>query len=610
GTDLPEPTTEETKPATALTDTFEIKDQSLSEGGLLAALPFAFLGGLILNVMPCVLPVIALKAMSFAKQAGESRATVLKLNLWYAAGVLSVFLVFAGLTLGLGAFLNVETFGWGDQVNSNTGKVFFTALVFVLGLSMLGLFEIPVPGLVGDAAGKAGQKEGASGAFLGGIITTLLATPCTGPFIGAAGGFAVSLADSNPLGAVALWATMGLGFASPYLLIAVIPGATQFLPKPGDWMVWFKELGGLLLLGTAIWLLQGVRPYELWLPILVGLLGLATGLWIVGRLIRHNDSPNRKYALRLAALGVSGAVLAFAASIAPEGGLNAAYDARLAGGTATEAEELWEPFDSERLNELRAEGKTVLVDFRSTVCPSCDYNEKVVLDTALAHQAYDELGIVTMKGVVDLSEDAQVWLKKLGGFGVPHIAVFPGDRPNEPDVHNGTITAATFYEMLEKATGRKFDPDAAPSPADRTAENADGWEALTAERLDELRGDGRNAVLFFDASYSLSSDLNEQIALDTEVAREVSKQLGFVKLKGSVDLSSDAKELFVGYRKDVGFDIPHLVIIPGERPDQPLQHNGKIAQTTFVELLEEAAGKEPAPSENDSTREPVRTASR
>ncbi|MFH5802974.1 cytochrome c biogenesis protein CcdA [Alienimonas sp. DA493] len=435
----------------ALADSFVLEKSWIEEAGVWWALPWAFLGGLILNFMPCVLPVIALKAMSFAKQAGESRARVLALNLWYSAGVLCVFLVFALLTLGLGAFMNVESFGWGDQVNSNTGKVISLTLVFALGLSMLGLYEIPVPGLVGTAAGASGHREGALGAVLGGVFTTLLATPCTGPFIGVVGAFAVSLADSNPLGSVALWLAIGLGFASPYLLIAAVPSATKLLPRPGDWMVRFKEFGGLLLLGTALWLLQGVRPLELWLPILVGLLGLAMGLWIVGRLIRHNDSFNRKYGMRIVAAGVTAAVVYLAVQIAPEGGLNAT--------AVAEREEGWEEFDVERLNELRAAGRTVLVDFRSTICPNCDINEATAIDTVAAHEAYRELDIVPMKGWIDLSPEAYEWMNKLGGIGVPHLAVFPGDRPNDPAVYNGVITQQAFLDMLEEAAGKKLPGD-------------------------------------------------------------------------------------------------------------------------------------------------------
>ena len=438
---------------TELADTFTLKKSWLEESGLWAALAAAFAGGLILNVMPCVLPVIAIKAMSFAQQAGESRGTILKLNLWYAAGVLAVFGVFAGLALGLGAFANVDSFGWGDQTNSNLGKVIFTALVFAMGLAMLGLYEIPVPGFVGSAAGAHGQKEGATGAFLGGVLTTLLATPCTGPFLGAAGGVAVGMAKTNPVGSVALWLAMGLGFASPYLLFAVIPGATRLLPKPGMWMVRFKEFGGLLLIGTALWLLSGVRPYELWLPILVGLLGLAAGLWVVGRMIAHNDSPSRKYVLRAAALATTAATLALAVWLAPPGGLNAAVMMTERAGS-----DGWEPFDVARLNDLRRSGKTVLVEFTSGNCPNCRLNERFALDTDTAHAAYEQLDVTPMKAWIDRTADAAEWHAKLGGFGVPHLAVFPGGAPDDPAVVNGLISQGTLLEMLEEATGREFDP--------------------------------------------------------------------------------------------------------------------------------------------------------
>ncbi len=443
--------TDEAQPndAAALAETFVRPETDQSQIALWTALPLAFLGGLILNFMPCVLPVIALKAMSFAKQAGESRSRVLQLNLWYAAGVLSVFLVFAGLALGLGAFLNVDSFGWGDQVNTNAGKIVFTVLVVALGLSMVGLYEIPVPGFVGSAAGAAGHKEGVLGAFLGGVLTTLLATPCTGPLLGAAGGAAVGLAESNPLGSVALWMAMGLGFASPYLVIAFMPGATKFLPRPGDWMVRFKEFGGLLLIGTGLYLLSGVRPYELWLPVLVGLLGLTIGLWIVGRLIRHNDSRSRKYGLRLAALATTLAIGAAATTLGP-----------------SDEPAVWEPFDVARLTALRESGRTVIVDFRQAICPSCDVNEAVALDTDTAYDAYRQLDVVPMKGWVDRSADADDLHERLGGFGVPFLAIFPADRPNDPIRHEGLISQADLLALLEQAAGRPYVPGATPPAPD------------------------------------------------------------------------------------------------------------------------------------------------
>ena len=430
-----------------LADEFELPPSWLESAGLWLVLPVAMLGGFLLNFMPCVLPVIMLKAMSFSKQAGQSRGKIVALNLWYAAGVLAVFMTFAALTFGVGGVIGIDGFRWGDQTNSDPGKIVFTTIVFAMGLSMLGLFEIPVPGFIGAAAsGSAGQKEGASGAFLGGVLTTLLATPCTGPFLGLVGGVAVGLASTNPLATLGIWAAMGVGFALPYLFFAVFPSATRFLPKPGNWMVRFKEFGGLALLGTALWLLSGL-PYELYVPVLTGLLALAVGLWVIGRVIAHNDSPNRKYTLRAVAVAVTAAGVAFAVWLAPD---PAAYAGAAVAGDRGEADG-WETFDVARLNELRAAGETVLVEFTSGNCPNCRINERVAIDTAAAHDAYERLDITPMKAWIDRSDDAYVWHEKLGGFGVPHMAVFPGRDPDRPVVHEGLISAGAFLELLEEA---------------------------------------------------------------------------------------------------------------------------------------------------------------
>jgi len=242
----------------------------------------------------------------------------------------------------------------------------------------------------------------------------------------------------------------------------VIPGATKLLPRPGDWMVRFKEFGGLLLLATALWLLSGVKPYELWLPILVGLFGLATGLWIVGRMIHHNDSFNRKYALRFVALAVTASVGTLAYAIAPDGGLDAVASA------GEREEEGWESFDVERLNQLRNEGRTVMIEFTSGTCVNCRLNERVALDTETAHAAYEQLDVVPMKAWIDRSEDAEDWHERLNGFGVPHLAIFPAGRPNDPELYEGLLTQAKLLELLEEAAGRKFRPEGDAAPV-RTA---------------------------------------------------------------------------------------------------------------------------------------------
>ncbi len=252
----------------------ETQSESTQSIGMI--LLFGFLGGLILNVMPCVLPVIGLKVMSFVQQAGESRSRVFVLNVWYSLGLISVFLVLAILAVAAGL-------GWGEQFQSETFTITMSAVVFVFALSLLGVWEIPIPGMVGSGkAGAAAEKEGAGGAFAKGVLTTILATPCTGPFLGTALAWAVL----QPAYIVfATFTSMGLGMASPYLVLGAFPKLiSAVLPKPGAWMDTFKQLMGFVLLGTVIWLLTSIEADAV-IPAIALLFGLWLACWFVGKFV-------------------------------------------------------------------------------------------------------------------------------------------------------------------------------------------------------------------------------------------------------------------------------------------------------------------------------------
>jgi thiol:disulfide interchange protein len=235
---------------------------------------FAFLAGLILNFMPCVLPVIGLKVMSFVQQAGDSRTRIFLLNFWFCLGMMAVFLVLATLAVTIG--LN-----WGEQFRSVTFNIVLSAVIFVFALSFLGVWEIPIPGFVG--AGKVNNlatKEGASGAFFKGVLTTVLATPCTGPILGSALSWAVS---QPPVTTYAVFACVGLGMGSPFLLIGAFPKLVSFLPKPGAWMETFKNIMGFVLLGTVIFLLTFIEISYV-VPTIAFLIGLWAAFWWIGRI--------------------------------------------------------------------------------------------------------------------------------------------------------------------------------------------------------------------------------------------------------------------------------------------------------------------------------------
>ncbi len=276
--------------------------QQSTGGGLLLYLAFAFLGGLILNVMPCVLPVLGLKIMSFVQQSGESRARAFLLNVYYSLGLLSVFwaLALAAVLLGL---------QWGQQFASVGFTAAVTAVVFVFALALLGVWEIPIPGFMGTGkAGELAQKEGASGAFLKGVLTTVLATPCTGPFMGTALMWAVK---QHPAVVFATFTSLGVGMASPYLVVGLFPRLVAWLPKPGPWMETFKHLMGFVLLGTVVWLLTTLPPESV-VPEVALLFGLWLAFWWVGQLNPVASVSEKTQAwLTAAAIAIAAAWVSF-----------------------------------------------------------------------------------------------------------------------------------------------------------------------------------------------------------------------------------------------------------------------------------------------------------
>jgi suppressor for copper-sensitivity B len=395
----------------------EEADRSLS-----MYLLYAFLGGLILNVMPCVLPVIAIKVLSFVQQAGESRGRILALNASYSVGVLVVFMVLATLA----AFAGMA---WGGLFQQAEFIIAMAALVFVMALSLLGVFELPVPGMVGSVG--AAQREGLSGAFLTGIFATLLATPCSGPFLGTTLGWSV---QQEPHVIYAVWAVMALGMASPYLLFGLFPGAVKLLPKPGNWMVRFKEFAGFVLLGTTIYLIS-ILGEEYVLPTLILLLGLGLGTWMVGNLYNLASPPALRWKVRILALLLTGGIAGFGYQI-HEGG-----------------DELpWEPFSTEALASALDEGRPVLVDFTADWCPNCKLVERISLNRKGTRDFVSNHNIKTLKAdYTNLSDEITAWLDRFDSTSIPVTAVFSPGRPTEPLLIRDVYTQSTLLEVLETA---------------------------------------------------------------------------------------------------------------------------------------------------------------
>ena len=243
--------------------------------GIMGAIFAGFLGGLIFNIMPCVLPVIGLKILSFVQQSGHNRRKAFMLNVWYSLGLLAVFFVLASLAVG------PQHLGWGELFGKAWFTITLTAVVFVMALSFMGVWEVPLPTFLGSGkAGELAAQEGAVGAFFKGVLTTFLATPCGAPIFAPV---LVWAAAQPPWLTYAVFLSAGLGMASPYLLVGAFPELLRFLPKPGAWMETFKTFMGFVLMGTVVYLLYVLKAEHV-VPTVGLLFGLSFLCWWIGRI--------------------------------------------------------------------------------------------------------------------------------------------------------------------------------------------------------------------------------------------------------------------------------------------------------------------------------------
>jgi thiol:disulfide interchange protein len=289
------------------------------------------------------LPVIGLKILSFVQQSGHDRKRILMFNVAYSLGLLSIFWVLATLTSAASLGISQRSLDWGQQFNYDPFNITMLAVVFVMGLSFIGVWEIPIPGFAGSkAADDLAGREGYAGAFFKGIVTTLLATPCTGPGLATAIAYCV---NKPPSTAYLVFSFAGLGMALPYLLIGAFPRLIRFLPKPGPWMETFKQSMGFVLLGTVVFLFTLLKPENV-VPTIGFIFALWAACWWIGR-VPHHATAFRKWQ----AWGVATAFAFFV------GWLTFRYDG------STEYELEWQEFSLAKLHELSDSGATVLVDF-------------------------------------------------------------------------------------------------------------------------------------------------------------------------------------------------------------------------------------------------------
>ena len=413
------------------------------------AVVLGLVGGLILNVMPCVLPVLMLKLYGLVEQTDMTDAGRRQAGVLYTAGILASFLVLALGVWAARAVLGLEV-GWGFQFQWPGYVAALASVVFLFGLNLFGVFEIPAFGL--ERADALGSREGPLGFFFTGVFATLVATPCSAPILGAATAFAFQ-APTAVL--VLVFLAIGLGLAAPFLLVAWVPAFFRVLPQPGAWMETLKQGLGFTLLGTTVWLIDvlgaQVGPDRL-TGFLVFLLFLAAGAWIFGRFGGAAESARRQ----LVSLGGAAALVTIGGG--PWLDLRLDDAATCDDGAVVAADALdfsaavpWQPFREDRLAALA--GHTVFIDFTADWCVSCKVNERTVLETDAVRAAFAKHGVVPLQADWTRKDDViAAWLSRYGRAGVPLYLVVPPSGVAKAVALPEVITPSMVITAIEDAT--------------------------------------------------------------------------------------------------------------------------------------------------------------
>lgn len=414
---------------------------------LLVWLSFGFLGGLILNLMPCVLPVIALKIFGFVAQAHEAPGRVRQLGVIYGLGVLFSFAVLAGIVIAVQSAGRLAS--WGMQFGNPYFLTGMTVLVTLVALNLFGLFEVTLGGGTMDAASGLASKEGPGGAFFNGVLATILSTPCSAPFLAGALGFAFA----QPPGIIVLmFLSIGVGLASPYVILSFQPAWLKFLPRPGAWMERFKNAMGFPMLATAIWLLSILsRHYGnsgvLWVGIFLVFVALAA--WTFGEFVQRGTKR------RGLALALSFLFLGVGYVVALEKQLNwrTPPAPASAGKVTTEPGGIeWQPWSREAVAKARAEGRPVFVDFTADWCLTCKLNKASSIEIDSVRQKLKAINAVSLLGDYTLvPPEITEELKRFGRAAVPLVLVYPKDASLPPVELPAALTPAIVLDALDKA---------------------------------------------------------------------------------------------------------------------------------------------------------------
>lgn len=411
---------------------------------------YAFLGGLLLNVMPCVLPVISLKVLGFVNHGYESKVRVRMLGVLYGIGVFVSFMILATIVISVKSA--GEMASWGMQMSNPQFVVLLTILVTLVALNLFGLFEVTL-GSVGAAAGSVGSKGGASGAFFNGVLATVLATPCTAPFLAPALGFA--FIQSAEL-IILMFASVALGLALPYVILSWNPKWLRFLPKPGPWMEKFKVLMGFPMMGTAIWLFMLNYEYygdrTLWLGIFLIILAMA--VWILGEFFQRGTKRKGLVLVIVGLITLGGVIFALEGQfkwrkpIDPNAKqVDVVQD--FPGGIQ------WHTWSQEAVEAAQKSGQAVLIDFTAKWCMTCIANKKTSIDISSVGAFISENNIKAFRADFTRRPDYITReLAKWNRVGVPLVLVFSPDTKKKPQILPEVLTPSIVLDALKNSLSK------------------------------------------------------------------------------------------------------------------------------------------------------------
>ena len=413
--------------------------------GIFTFLLFGFLGGMILNLMPCVLPVISLKIFGFIQQAGQSRQKIFRSGIAFTLGIFAWFIALAVLLIALKGAGRDVTWG-GFQFTNPYFVLALSVIVLVFALNLFGVFEISLPQFVTASLLSTSERKDYLGSFFQGVFATVLATPCTAPFLGTALGFAFT---QSAVIILAMFIAIAAGMSTPYLLLSVQPAWLRLVPRPGPWMIHVKQFMGFLLLATLLFLLyilgaQRGLDGAMWASCF--LLVVSIACWMKGAFVSPTATGTKRTIVRVLMLMLVLGSGVYLIGDKFQSAKIASADSRLPGN--------WQAFTPERLQAELGQGHTVFVDFTAAWCLTCKFNEANVLEAQDVKDAFQRHGIVKLKADWTNGDPAITkLLRQFGRPGVPLYVLYPANN-EEPIVFPELLTKSMLLDKLETVAGR------------------------------------------------------------------------------------------------------------------------------------------------------------